>query len=256
MLATCGVHENGWNMVQRKSEWQSDGLTATYLEGIRGGIPGGDLQFALIRKIIECWFPEPVHVLDLGCGDGILGRFLLDSFDGAHADFVDFSGPMLAMTTKNLRNPSRARVLNADFSDRDWMKCFGTETRFDVVVSGFAIHHQPDERKKEIYAEIFELLTAGGVFLNLEHVSSATEEGEKMHRSIFVDYLLRFHEAKGVPKTREEIESVYYDRSDKQENILAPVDLQCQWLRAIGYEDVDCFFKIFELALIGGRKAV
>jgi hypothetical protein len=40
-----------------------------------------------------------------------------------------------------------------------------------------------------------------------------------------------------------------------KEYILAPVDLQCAWLRLIGFQDVDCFFKVFELALFGGRKA-
>jgi hypothetical protein len=32
------------------------------------------------------------------------------------------------------------------------------------------------------------------------------------------------------------------------------VDRQCQWLEAIGFVDVDCFFKLFELASFGGRK--
>ena len=40
----------------------------------------------------------------------------------------------------------------------------------------------------------------------------------------------------------------------KKENILATVEAQCQWLRQIGFADVDCFLKIFELALFGGRK--
>jgi hypothetical protein len=40
----------------------------------------------------------------------------------------------------------------------------------------------------------------------------------------------------------------------KRENILAPVEEQCRWLRLIGFADVDCFLKVFELALFGGRK--
>jgi len=27
-----------------------------------------------------------------------------------------------------------------------------------------------------------------------------------------------------------------------------------RWLQEIGFADVDCYFKIFELALFGGRK--
>jgi hypothetical protein len=49
-----------------------------------------------------------------------------------------------------------------------------------------------------------------------------------------------------------EIEKAYYH--DKNENIPAPVETQCQWLRDIGFQEVDCFFKTFELALFGGKK--
>ena len=45
-----------------------------------------------------------------------------------------------------------------------------------------------------------------------------------------------------------------YYRPDKAANILAPVDEQCRWLREIGYEDVDCYLRILELAVFGGRK--
>jgi tRNA (cmo5U34)-methyltransferase len=34
----------------------------------------------------------------------------------------------------------------------------------------------------------------------------------------------------------------------------APVERQCEWLRDVGYADVDCFFKVFELAVFGGRR--
>jgi tRNA (cmo5U34)-methyltransferase len=46
----------------------------------------------------------------------------------------------------------------------------------------------------------------------------------------------------------------YYRRPDKMANILAPVELQCQWLREIGFADVDCYLKVLELAVFGGRR--
>ena len=82
-----------------------------------------------------------------------------------------------------------------------------------------------------------------------------TPSGSALFDSFFVDHLLRFHRDTTPSKTRHEIEENYYQRPDKKENILAHVDTQCQWLRDIGFQDVDCFFKVFELALFGGRKA-
>jgi tRNA (cmo5U34)-methyltransferase len=36
--------------------------------------------------------------------------------------------------------------------------------QFDVVVSALAIHHLPDERRRGLFSEIFELLRPDGVF--------------------------------------------------------------------------------------------
>lgn len=121
-----------------------------------------------------------------------------------------------------------------------------------MIVSGFSIHHQPDERKREIYAEIYALLSPGGLFLNLEHVASASRWVEEQFEEYFIDALYRHHAPNG--KTRDEVAAEYYYRPDKSANILAPVELQCDWLREIGYEHVDCYFKAFELALFGGMK--
>ncbi len=162
---------------------------------------------------------------------------------------------MLEALRNQVGSNQRATITRVDFATPSWVKGFEAEKPFDVIVSGFAIHHQPDARKRRLYAEIYGLLKAGGVFLNLEHVSSATPAGGALFDSFFVDHLLRFHRDRTPGKTRREVEEDYYQRPDKKENLLASVESQCQWLRRIGFGDVDCFFKVFELALFGGRKA-
>jgi hypothetical protein len=37
-------------------------------------------------------------------------------------------------------------------------------------------------------------------------------------------------------------------------DICASAEEQCAWLRAIGFQDVDCYMKIYMLAVFGGRK--
>lgn len=47
---------------------------------------------------------------------------------------------------------------------------------------------------------------------------------------------------------------IYRNRPDREEDKLASVNTQCRWLGEIGFEDVDCFFRVFEIALFGGRR--
>ena len=117
--------------------------------------------------------------------------------------------------------------------------------------SGYSIHHQPDARKREIYAEIFRLLRSGGIFIKVEHVSSPSQWIAAVNDDLFIDHLHR----RSQHMSRREVAETYYYRPDKAANILAPVELQCQWLRETGFADVDCYLKVFELAVFGGRRA-
>jgi hypothetical protein len=91
--------------------------------------------------------------------------------------------------------------------------------------------------------------------MNLEHVSSPTPAVGALFDDYFIDHLHAFHRQSGGHRSRQEVAETYYSRPDKVENILASVERQCDWLREIGFQDVDCFFKAFELALFGGRKS-
>jgi tRNA (cmo5U34)-methyltransferase len=241
-------------MTANTSAWQTGELSKTFLEGVRGAIPGAELQFAVIGKIVQGWCINPKSILDLGCGDGILGKYLLTRFPSASGHFLDFSDPMLDAARDNLKSLRTATITKADFSTSSWLDCISEYQPIDVVVSGFAIHHQPDERKQRLYSEIFDLLAPSGVFLNLEHVASSSRSGEVLFDEFFIDHLFEFHSKANPSANREIIAQYYHGRQDKKENILAPVDIQCEWLRAIGFQNVDCFFKAFELALFGGRK--
>jgi len=239
-------------MSEQHSKWQTSEIAETFVEGVRGAIPGAKLQLEVISKLVSSWCPLPFKILDLGCGDGILGRMLLEEYPEAHVIFADFSEPMLEKLRNKIGKNQRATLINTDFATSAWTEGIESEKPFDVIVSGFSIHHQPDERKRELYAEIYGLLRDGGLFLNLEQVSSATTSINELFDSFFLDHIRRFHANAGLNITMQEIEEAFFQ--DKKENIPAPVEAQCQWLRDIGFQDVDCFFKLFELALFGGRK--
>jgi SAM-dependent methyltransferase len=167
------------------------------------------------------------RILDLGSGDGRLLALLRIDWPQAEAVALDFSPTMLETARARFKNDPGISIVDHNLDHP--LPALG---QFDAVVSSFAIHHCADERKKSLYAEIFEILTPGGVFMNLEHVSAGSPE---LHA--------RFLRALNITPADE-------DPSNK----CLPIQIQLDWLREIGFEDVDCHWKWLELALLGGVK--
>ena len=235
--------------------WKSASLTKKYLEGVREAIPLAGEQLDVMLRLIEARGKPPDSFLDLGCGDGVLAAAIIERYPRARGVLLDFSEPMIEAARQRLRNhEGRLRFVDADFGNEDWPRNLDEVAPFDVVVSGYSIHHQPDDRKQRIYNQIYGLLQSGGLFLNIEHVASPTPWVEKVSDEVFIDSLTQVQRKRSSTQAREQVAAEYYHRDDKAANILAPVEAQCRWLREIGFEDVDCYLKIFKLAVFGGRK--
>lgn len=171
--------------------------------------------------------PEPDTVLDLGCGDGRLLAVVLAACPSVRrAVAVDASEPMLAAARERFADDPRVEVLVHDLREP-----ITDLPPADVIVSGFAIHHLEDERKAALYREAAEILRPGGLFANLEVVSSATEEE---HR--------RFLDLIGRPEN---------DPDDR----LAPLDDQLAWLADAGLVEVSGAWRWMSMALLVGRGA-
>ena len=236
--------------------WKGEALAKIFLEGVRRAVPLSQAQIEVMLRVVTADRPQLATFLDLGCGDGILGQAILSRYPRAKGVFLDFSDSMLGHAREKCAGAETApEFVSGDFGERGWLAAVENHAPFDVVVSGFAIHHQPDVRKRQFYEEIFGVLEPGGFFLNVEHVSSSTQWLEHIFDEMFIDSLCTFHGSDSSPQDRERIAREYYHRPDKAANILAPLELQCDWLREIGYDHVDCYLKIFELALFGGMRS-
>ena len=242
-------------MARQDEVWKGAALVDTFLDGVRGGIPFAAEQIDVMLRVVAARGAPVRRVADLGCGDGVLTRSLLAAYPAAVATLVDFSEPMLTAARARLADRVPApRFVAADLARSVWVETVADGAPFDVVVSGYAIHHLPDARKRNLYGEIFALLAPGGMFVNVEHVASRSGWIEAISDAAMIDSLHAFHTTRGAGKSREQIADEYVHRPDKAANILALVEAQCDWLRALGFVDVDCFFKVFELAVFGGRR--
>ena len=203
-----------------ESEWKTVDHALQYLALADTIAHWTEGEAALIEEVP----PDCRRILDLGTGDGRLLALLLLRCPKAEGIAIDFSPAMIARAGERFRGDGRVRVLEHDLVEP--LPDLGS---WDAVCSSFAIHHVSDERKRSLYQEIWEILDAGGVFCNLEHVSSPTK---RLHE--------RFLDVVGYP--------------EDESNILLDVETQLSWLREIGFEDVDCLWKWRELALLVGVK--
>ena len=236
------------------STWQNPDFVAKFLQNVRGAVPLTIEQIDIMLQLITVARGEHLGTfLDLGCGEGVLAAAILDEHPEAHGVLVDLSEPMLEAARKHLDvHIHRLEFLEADFQRPGWTRRVDPHAPLDVVVSGFAIHHLPDDRKQALYREIFELLGPEGIFINIEHVTSATRWTESVLDDYTIDAIFGKEISPG--KTRAAVARDYYARANKDANILAPLEVQCDWLREIGFENVDCYLKMQELAVFGGQK--
>jgi SAM-dependent methyltransferase len=175
--------------------------------------------------LYELLAPTVERILDLGTGDGRLLARVRAQRPGARGVALDFSPTMLDAARQRFGGDPDIEVIEHDL-DQPLPSSLG---RFDLVISGFAIHHCSHERKRALYREIFDALQPGGLFANLEHVASPTA---RLHADFYA----------GI------------EADDDPSNQLAPVWDQLRWLEDIGFTDVDCFWKWRELSLFAARK--
>ena len=200
------------------NEWETSAHALSYLERadrVPHRVEGEQVLLELVMPT------APGRVLDLGTGDGRLLALV-----GAGGVGLDFSPAMLDAARARFAQRDDVTIVEHDLDEPLPAAALGT---FDAVVSSFAIHHLSHERKRSLYGEVFSLLVPGGWFCNLEHVASPTPA---LHAA--------FLAAAGSPE----------DPSNK----LLDVETQLGWLRELGFDDVDCFWKWRELALLAGRR--
>jgi SAM-dependent methyltransferase len=201
------------------SEWSNPARVAEYLSR---EIPH---RLTAETMLVDALPARVGRVLDLGTGNGHMLAVVRDRHPEARAVGLDSSEPMLNHAKKRFGVDPLVELQAHDLS-----MPLAVSGRFDAVVSGLAIHHLEDKRKRELFGEIQALLTPGGVFANLDLVRSATAE---------------LHE-----RFRREIGRVEDDPTDR----LADLSDQLEWLREAGFDEVDCHFKWRELALTVAAK--
>lgn len=231
--------------------WQNAAVAANY--GVsRSAIPFVDMHFEVMHRLLDSAGLKVENLLDLGAGDGIATAEVMRHQPVQKATLQDFSDPMRdAARDRFSGSDLDTSFVSGDFRRSDWHQAIEQRGPFDLIVSRFAIHHIPHEMKRALYEKVFSWLKPGSMFVQIEHVESASALYNRAYDKLMVECL---HAASGGDDDFEEVFESYRNRADGGANILAPVWDQIEWLREIGFTDADCAFKCFELSVFAGRK--
>lgn len=185
---------------------------------------------------------KPIKVLDLGCGTGNVTSEVKKRYPQAQVTCVDLAENMIDIAQYKL-----ARYDDIEYQVVDLRNFQYGEDNYDLIISSLALHHlRTDEEKITIYQRIYDALTDGGVFLNADDVMASSEYLEKVNLEEWKEFML-----KNLPLS--EIEEKWLPTHLKEDHPTPLID-HLDWLREIGFKEVDVMWKYVKGAVFGGVK--
>ncbi len=174
--------------------------------------------------LVDLLPPDPRRIADLGCGDGRLAARVLDARPGVGTVVAyDVSPPMVARARRRFAGRPGVTVVLHDLADP-----LPDDGPFDVVVTGLAVHHLSDDRKRTLLDEVVARLAPGGLYANLEVVTSPS------------------------PELHAEFLAAIGREADDPEDRLVDTDVQLGWMVDAGLVGVRCPWRWRGYALLVG----
>jgi tRNA (cmo5U34)-methyltransferase len=211
--------------VKRHLQIDAEGYDAQ----IRRLIPYYDDMITTGVEVLAALVAADAHVLDLGGGTGALSAAVLDELPEARVTVLDVDADMLAEARRRLaRFGDRVSFQEASF--------FDPLPAADAVVASLALHHVLDlEAKTALYRAVHEVLSPGGMLLNLD---AAVTEGVRLNGLGFDRWAERMGDH-GI----SDAEARRHFASWAQEDRYFPLDAELGALRKAGFAEVECFWR-------------
>jgi tRNA (cmo5U34)-methyltransferase len=222
---------------QEREDWTDEAFVRDWLRRQEERAPERQRQFAMLCSLFPRSPDESFRYIDIAAGDGSLDRVLLERFPRAEATLLDGSPVMVKIAGEHFQQlGGRVTVARGDLESPDWRESI--RGPFDVAVSSIALHNLEDPiRLRALYGEIYDSLSDGGFFMNLDYVRAPSHALWPLYQHATRDPEGGF--SMGIRSIRDYAGSV---------------DEQLGWLREAGFSPVDCFWREFRLAIFGGFK--
>ncbi len=201
-------------------------------------VPHYHEQHTIIAKLIPFGRQQPMKVLDLGSGPGVLAELVLKLFPKAEVVVFDLTEKMLEACTKQLA-PYRERltVVQGDF------KTDSLGPGYDLIMAGLSLQHLNHDERRRIYKDIYGSLNLGGMYLAREIVVDPSPYVTDWHYRLWRDFM----------RSHGEDDALWYEKH-RAKDYPATIEQNLTWLAEAGFGQTVCHWRYFNFAILTAQK--
>lgn len=204
-------------------------------------IPCFEEFYGTVLELIPYQSESKFSVLDLGAGTGLLTAMLADAFPQARFTLSDVAPAMLEVAKERFASQGDRFAFRVE----DYL-AQPLSGEFDVVVSALSLHHTPHAELPNAFKSIYSILKRGGLFINADQTLGVSSHNEDRIAAMWE----RGCYERGA--TEEEIEGA---KERMKADLTAPLEMQLEWMRKAGFNDVECWYKNWRFAVYSGQKS-
>ena len=244
----------------RGHQWQSQDYAAFWVADAEARDDDRIEQLRLLANLIPHPHDAPIRVLDLGAGYGIVTSMVLARFPNARVTLFDLSEAMLAHARPAPRRACRPARLGARRPDHAGL---GGGRAWAVRRRGVGGRPAQPRRRPAHRRDLWRagrLLRPGGAFLCYDHVSAG---GPRIEQQFDALRPTRRHGDEAVRAAAREPAAYPHDHGPASTAVATPaapgalrfpggIAAHLDWVRAAGFAEADCFWKLQHQCLYGG----
>ena len=219
-------------------------------------VPSRDEQARLICDLIPASPDEHFMGVDIGCGEGLLSKAILERYPDAQMTLLDGSDSMLTRAAENLGEYAyQIDLRQFDLHENEWLEAL--PRRFRCIVSSLAIHHLDDNGKQDLYRNLFEHLAPGGALLIADLVHPPNDQvadawANEWDRDVREQSLAKSGSLHAFERFQDGWN--HFRTPDLDFDKPSLLSDQLGWLEEIGFTGVGCYWLRAGHAVYGGYK--
>ncbi|OKY74335.1 MAG: hypothetical protein BM485_13815 [Desulfobulbaceae bacterium DB1] len=178
------------------------------------------------------------HVLDVGCGNGVLSELVLRKLPLSFVVGFDLTAKMLDAFESKLSNyAGRFELRQGDY------RIDSIGKGYDVIIAGLTLHHLAWEEREKFYQTLYSALNPGGLFLARDII---IDEDYAVVRDQYAHW-------KEFMKSQREDPEFWYSKHMEKDHPMTLAN-HFAWLRKAGFTKVACHWRLYNFAITAAEK--